>query len=140
MTFFFMQRLDKRLDEKEIAYAQGEYMVVFRYLHIIFNNLKPLIKKYPDKISIDIPNKNFEDIITYFNTKFSNIEILFPNGRMSQAQLTIDQNIRKLDAELIQLLFDYNLLLPTENQKPLENKLESDYEGEFFGSGDLLGI
>lgn len=140
MTFFFMQRLDKRLDEKEISYASGDYMTVFRYLHIIFNNLKPLIKKYPEKISIEVESKSFDDIIKYFNTKFSAIEVLFPNIRLPNVQFSIDQNIRRLDAELIQLLFDYNLLLPSENTKSLNDKLESDYEGEFFGSGDLIGI
>jgi len=121
MNVAFLQRLDRRFEEVDQAFFQGDLIMAFRALDGIWSNI---IHKVDEK-----GNKDQEEKV---NSELVTIEGLILNKAANKNPLILEQKLRQLRREINRLLFTYGLVGNTKKQRvSLEEKLKRDYEGDF---------
>lgn len=121
MNVAFLQRLDRRFEEVDQAFFEGNLIGAFRALDGVWSNI---IHK--------VDERGNEEQEKRVNQELVMIEGLILNKANSQNSLLLEQKLRKLRREINRLLFKYALVGNTKKQRvSLEEKLKRDYEGDF---------
>ena len=121
MNIAFLQRLDRRLEEVDNSFNNGDLFGSFRCLDSVWSNIIFKIKEKGNEEG----EKAVYDLL-------SKLETLFLNNAQKQSPLMVEQELRKLRRMINELLYVYGMIGQKKRENiPLEHKLLRDYEGDF---------
>lgn len=132
----FLERLDRRCDERDIASSEGDLLKWYRTLRVIYRNVhfkimqtqtentekEELKKNEKDK---DVLTTKFEAIKTQLlnNSNYrGSISKEVHNANLTEIEIALDE----LDILLNDTIHKYGLLFPEDFRK-LEEEIEGDY-------------
>jgi len=118
----FLNRLDKRCDERDIFANTGELLSWYRSLRSIYRNIHFQIKKPGQEEQEELLESLFRKALTYFKNASKGDESVY-TGSISLIEETLD----KIDTLLNDLMFDYGLIMPKARARNMEAEIEEGW-------------
>ena len=113
----FLDRLDKRCDERDVCANTGQLLAWYRSLRSIYRNIHFQVKQPGQEKQEKEINKLFAEALKFFNDA-GNRQI------RSDSISKIEGILDKIDILLNDLMFDYGLLMPRKRARNMEAEIE----------------
>lgn len=116
----FLNRLDKRCDERDVCANNGQLLAWYRSLRSVYRNIHFQIKK-PGQ---EEQEKNLEDLFAKALKFFENSS----NRQIRSDSVTmIEKTLDEIDTLLNDLMFEYGLIMPRKMQRNLEAEIQEGW-------------
>jgi len=116
MAVLFLERIDKRCNERDLAAESGNLMYWFRCLRTIYTNIK-----------FKLSTKEIEDIDILFIKAKNYLSNEDKNAKANQYNISqAEDQLYELDSQINGLMFIHNLIFP-QSRKSIEEEIEDDF-------------
>lgn len=123
MAIIFLERLNKRLDERDINSANGNMLGWYRLNRIIFRNIFFKVKEKGHEAREEELNQLFDKAKNYLSADQTSSKAL--NKQMETIAITrIEELLDKIDLILNDLMFEYGLIFPKRKEKDPSRAVE----------------
>ena len=129
MAILFLTRLDNRLNERDTAAINGNMLMWYRVLRIIYSNIHFKIVESKDEKDKEINN----DV----NKQFEKVKNLLKQNAIGNKQLqnqissmnigAAEEELEKINIILNDLMYKYHLIFPKKMGQTYEEEIEGDY-------------
>ena len=121
----FLQRLDRRCDERDLAAINGELLKWYRTLRVVFRNIHFRVKdKGNEKQELELIAK-FDELKNMLMSTLTLTQTTKENA-LSKVEISLDE----LDIKLNDLIQEYGFIFPEKKKRELEEELEDDFKGD----------
>lgn len=125
MAVIFMERLNERLNDRDIASIEGDLIRWYRVLRSIYRNIYFKVKEQGHEEKEAELLKKFEEAENFLsagNVKDTDLQ--------AQSLTNVEKKLDEIDLILNELIYEYGLLYPKSRNIELEEALDEDFNEE----------